>query len=195
MDLLGLPVRWPIVGAPMAGGPSTPALVVAVSGAGGLGMLAGGYLEAATLEQHIAEVRRSGVAAFGVNLFVPSRRAVDEAALHAYLASVHPEAEASGVDLVPSWDDDHWPHKAELLTRRPGPRRELHLRSPPPDLVAALHRVGSCVVVTVTTPAEAVVAAASGPTPCARRASRPAATRAPSTTTSPPTRVGASWRS
>ena len=39
LDLLDLPV----VGAPMAGGVSSPLLVAAVSDAGGLGMLAAGY--------------------------------------------------------------------------------------------------------------------------------------------------------
>ena len=38
MPVLGLPVRWPIIGAPMAGGPSTPALAAAVSDAGGTGL-------------------------------------------------------------------------------------------------------------------------------------------------------------
>ena len=36
----------PIIGAPMAGGPGTPALAAAVSNAGGLGFLAAGYLTA-----------------------------------------------------------------------------------------------------------------------------------------------------
>ena len=36
----------PIIQAPMAGGPSTPELAAAVSDAGGLGFLAGGYLTA-----------------------------------------------------------------------------------------------------------------------------------------------------
>jgi nitronate monooxygenase len=57
MDLLGLPLRWPLVGAPMAGGPSTPALAAAVSKAGGLGFVAAGYLSAKRLEQEIVEVR------------------------------------------------------------------------------------------------------------------------------------------
>jgi nitronate monooxygenase len=35
-------LEHPIVEAPMGGGPSTPALTVAVSGAGGLGFLAAG---------------------------------------------------------------------------------------------------------------------------------------------------------
>ncbi|WP_237028124.1 nitronate monooxygenase, partial [Mycobacterium tuberculosis] len=39
-------IAVPIVGAPMAGGPSTPALAAAVSNAGGLGFVAGGYLSA-----------------------------------------------------------------------------------------------------------------------------------------------------
>jgi NAD(P)H-dependent flavin oxidoreductase YrpB (nitropropane dioxygenase family) len=43
-----------IVGAPMAGGPSTPALAAAVSNAGGLGFLAGGMISA----QQLADERR-----------------------------------------------------------------------------------------------------------------------------------------
>lgn len=38
-----LGIELPVVGAPMGGGPSSPALVAAVSEAGGLGSLAGGY--------------------------------------------------------------------------------------------------------------------------------------------------------
>ena len=36
-------LRHPIIQAPMAGGPSTPALAAAVSDAGGIGFLAAGY--------------------------------------------------------------------------------------------------------------------------------------------------------
>ena len=45
-----------VVGAPMAGGPTTPELVAAVGEAGGLGLLAGGYLTAPQLAAAIAEV-------------------------------------------------------------------------------------------------------------------------------------------
>lgn len=38
-----LGLALPVITAPMAGGPTTPALVVAAAGAGGLGFLAGGY--------------------------------------------------------------------------------------------------------------------------------------------------------
>ena len=39
-------LEHPIVQAPLAGGPSTPALTAAVVGAGGFGFLAAGYLTA-----------------------------------------------------------------------------------------------------------------------------------------------------
>src|SRR5690606_36358006 len=47
IDLRAL--QLPVIGAPMAGGPSSPALAVAVTLAGGLGMLAGGSISAGAL--------------------------------------------------------------------------------------------------------------------------------------------------
>ena len=64
-------LRHPIVQAPMAGGPSTPALAAAVSGAGGLGFLAAGYKTVDQVERELAEVGSllpAGVS-YGLNLF------------------------------------------------------------------------------------------------------------------------------
>ena len=61
-----------VVGAPMAGGPTTPELVAAVGDAGGLGFLAGGYLSAEQLASRIADVWDATSRPFGVNLFVPA---------------------------------------------------------------------------------------------------------------------------
>ncbi|MGH2892743.1 MAG: nitronate monooxygenase, partial [Solirubrobacteraceae bacterium] len=44
----------PIVQAPMAGGPSTPALAAAVGDAGGLGFLAAGYKTPDAVAQDVA---------------------------------------------------------------------------------------------------------------------------------------------
>ena len=52
-----LGIRYPIIQAPLAGGPGTPQLVAAVSNAGGLGTLTGSYLHPEPLRQAIAEVR------------------------------------------------------------------------------------------------------------------------------------------
>ncbi len=158
MDLLGISVRWPIVGAPMAGGPSTPTLTAAVSRAGGLGFLAGGYLTAEALAQQIAEVETLGVSSFGVNLFVPGNPEVDEGALDTYLDSLRPEAERFGVEVTPKWDDDHFSEKLELLIGHPPSMVSFTFGCPPSDVVARLQDAGTRVVITVTTPAEASMA-------------------------------------
>ncbi len=60
-----------IIQAPMAGGPTTPALVAAVSEAGALGGLGAAYLTPAQIAADCAEIRRRTDRWFAVNLFVP----------------------------------------------------------------------------------------------------------------------------
>ena len=67
--LLG--IEQPIIQAPMAGGPTTPALAAAVANAGGLGTLGAAYLAPDALRREIAAVRALTDRPFGVNLFVP----------------------------------------------------------------------------------------------------------------------------
>jgi nitronate monooxygenase len=64
-DRLG--IEHAIVQAPMAGGWTTPALVAAVSEAGGLGTLAGARVTADQLREQIAETRARTRRPFGVN--------------------------------------------------------------------------------------------------------------------------------
>ncbi len=63
-----LGIRYPIIQAPMTGGPGTPQLAAAVSNAGGLGSLAGGYLRPEQLREAIAEVRTLTDRPFAVSL-------------------------------------------------------------------------------------------------------------------------------
>jgi nitronate monooxygenase len=80
-ELLG--VRYPIVQAPMAGGPSTVELAVAVSEAGGLGSIAGAILSPDELRATIRAVRERTARPFAVNVFAalppvePDRETVD----------------------------------------------------------------------------------------------------------------------
>lgn len=70
----------PLIAAPMAGGPSSPELAVAVARAGGLGMLAAGYQSAEALAEQIAAVRsglRDVERLFGVNVFVAESSPTD----------------------------------------------------------------------------------------------------------------------
>lgn len=58
----------PIIGAPMAGGTTTPDLTAAVARAGGFPFVAGGYLTAEALAPLIDRMRET-TENFGVNLF------------------------------------------------------------------------------------------------------------------------------
>ena len=66
--LLGL--QYPIVQAPMAGGPTTPDLVAEVSAAGGLGVYAGSGVPPDLLVASIAAIRSRTTAPFGVNFLI-----------------------------------------------------------------------------------------------------------------------------
>lgn len=160
VDVGGLELQHPVIAAPMAGGPSTPALVAAVSGAGGLGMLAGGYLTAAVLAEQIRAVRAVTSAPFGVNLFVPDPAPVDAAALAVYAERLQPEAHRWGVSLgAPTGGDDGWAEKVDLLQAERVPIVSFAFGRPDAEVVAALRAGGATVLVTVTTPEEAVAAA------------------------------------
>jgi nitronate monooxygenase len=113
IDLCAL--REPIVQAPMAGGPSTPALTAAVSEAGGLGFLAAGYRAPGALRDDIRAVRELTDAPFGVNVFGAPTTRVDPEALAAYAETLRSEAERFGVAVgEPRFDDDGWHDKLEL---------------------------------------------------------------------------------
>lgn len=61
----------PIIGAPMAGGGTTPELVAAVCNAGGMGFLACAYLQPAEIAAAAERVRGLTSRPFGANLFAP----------------------------------------------------------------------------------------------------------------------------
>jgi nitronate monooxygenase len=152
----------PIVLAPMAGGPSTPQLAVAVDRAGGLGFLAAGYLTAERLAQDIAATRAQ-IDRFGVNVFVVTGEPADPARVQEYTALLRPEAERAGVELgTPRFDDDAFAEKLELLLADPVAVVSFTFGIPPKRAVDRLRAAGSEVWLTVTSPAEAEQAAAIG---------------------------------
>src|SRR4051794_9578704 len=110
-------LQLPIVGAPMAGGPSTPELAAAVSDAGGIGFLGAAYKTVAAVEEDVAAVRALTDAPFGVNVFTPGAAVpADAAALAAYAQRLAPEAARRGVELgAPRFDDDRFDGKVEAL--------------------------------------------------------------------------------
>ncbi|MFL6157691.1 MAG: NAD(P)H-dependent flavin oxidoreductase [Marmoricola sp.] len=162
--LADLGVSVPVLAAPMAGGPSTPALVVAAARAGSLGFLAGGYKSAAELGAQVEEVRAAGVP-FGVNLFVPRPVPVDPVAYAAYAETLAEVAVPLGVDptaVALREDDDDWDAKIELLLAHPVPVVSFVFGIPGGEVVRALAEVGTTTLQTVTNLPEATAAVLAG---------------------------------
>ncbi|MBM4442151.1 MAG: nitronate monooxygenase [Candidatus Rokubacteria bacterium] len=87
-ERLGL--THPIVQAPLAGGGDTPALVAAVSNAGGLGSIGAAYLTPAQIAATVREVRARTARPFGINLFAPLQAAAPPLDAAAVVARVAP---------------------------------------------------------------------------------------------------------
>jgi nitronate monooxygenase len=153
----------PIVQAPLAGGPSTPALAGAVSEAGGLGFIAAGYLTPEDVRAQIDEVRRLTSAPFGVNVFSPPATEADAEVVQRYAERIAPLAAAEGVSLgEPRFDDDHYEAKLALLLETRPAVVSFTFGCPTAEVVAALKTAGVEVWVTVTDADEGELAAATG---------------------------------
>lgn len=157
-----------IIAAPMAGGTSTPDFVTAVHAAGGLGFLAAGYKTVAAMQEDIRAVREAG-ARFGMNVFVPDRAQLPPPAavlaeLEDFRLRLGADAARYGVQLPPLRidDDDEWQGKIDALLADPVELVSFTFGLPGAGAVRALHRAGSMVLATVTTPDEARHAAGQG---------------------------------
>src|ERR1017187_10002169 len=138
-----------IVQAPMAGGPSTPALAVAVSEAGGLGFLAAGYKTAEAVAAEVRAVRDETSRPFGVNLFVPSAQPAPTAALSEYREALRAEADRYGVEVgEPSFDDDGYLDKLDLFASERLELVSFTFGCPTPEVVSRLTEAGTDVWVT-----------------------------------------------
>ncbi|OBF03650.1 2-nitropropane dioxygenase [Mycobacterium sp. ACS4054] len=153
----------PLVAAPMAGGPTTPAMVSAATRAGGLGMLAAGYKTVEAVEAELKEIRSEGIP-FGINLFAPNPLPIDPASYRTYAAIVQRDADQFGLTLPPDpiEDTDKFDEKVALLLDDPVPLVSFTFGIPPRSVLAALRKAGTVVAQTVTTPEEAVQARDAG---------------------------------
>lgn len=99
----------PIIAAPMAGGPSTPALVSAAANAGGFGFLASGSINT---EQLTADMKAVAGTRYGVNLFCAQQPYEDSAHLEQLACDLagyfeshgQPAPELPEVDFTMGWD-------------------------------------------------------------------------------------------
>jgi nitronate monooxygenase len=149
----------PVIGAPMAGGPSTPVLAAAVSDAGGLGFLAAGYKNPHAVATEVATVRAASTAPFGVNLFVMEPYQPDVAKVDAYRRTLEPEATHFHVELGEArWDDDYWQAKVDLMLDLRPDVVSFTFGCPTAEVLRQMASSGVLSMVTVTSVAEARVA-------------------------------------
>ncbi len=163
-DELRALLRRPVVVAPMAGGPSTAELVTAAAAAGG----ASASWRAATRpprrwrRRSARSARRPRERSASTSSCRAARRpSLAETAR--YVGSLGPDAATAGAALGdPAWDDDDWAAKLDVLLTAPVPLVSFTFGCPPRDVVRSLQDAGSLVVVTVTQPEEARLAAGAG---------------------------------
>ena len=157
-------ITVPIVGAPMAGGPGTPALAAAVTNAGGLGFVPAGYVSAERFADDVAAARKMTTGPLGVNLFVPQPSVADWVALDYYAEELEGVAEHYQVEVGrPEFgDDDDWERKLEVVADIRPELVSFTFGVPPPDVIRRLGALGLLVMVTVTSAYEAGVAVAAG---------------------------------
>jgi len=158
--LSGFGLAIPVVAAPMSGGPSTPAMVLAASRAGALGFLAAGYKTPDAIQSEIAAVRSASIP-FGVNVFAPNSVPVTPDAYRRYADLVQREADRFGLALAPNpvEDDDYFEAKIDLLVSDPVPIVSFTFGLPDDAVIRALQAVGTMVIQTVTSTPEAQLAA------------------------------------
>ncbi len=151
-----LGIVHPIWQAPMGGGPSTPALAAAVSNAGGLGSLAGGYLSPDQLRREVAATRALTDRPFAVNLFAgghDARAHRTGARMLALLAPLHAALQLPAPALPPLPPDRFEAQVAAVLESPPAVV-SFTFGIPPRAVVERLQRLGVCVVGTATAPVE-----------------------------------------
>ncbi|MFC3799163.1 NAD(P)H-dependent flavin oxidoreductase [Cohnella sp. GCM10012308] len=159
---LGIP--YPIVQAPMAGGPATPELAAAVSNAGGLGSLGAGYWSPSQIRDAIREVRRRTDRPFAVNLFLPEQpRSTDDeisamqAHLDVYRERLGIETSPSIAAYAPSFED-----QVQVLLEEEVPVFSFTFGIPPAEAIEEMKRRGIFIVGTATTVEEGIRLEAAG---------------------------------
>ncbi len=162
LSRLGL--EHPIVLAPLGGGPSTPALVAAVSAAGGLGILGAPYLTPEQLGAAVAGIRALTDRPFGVNLFAGGHPAAVDADAGPMLALLAPIHARRGLPppAPPALPPDPFPAQLEVVLEARPAVFSFTFGVPPPAALDALRARGILTLGTATTAQEARALAAAG---------------------------------
>ncbi|MCL6445311.1 MAG: nitronate monooxygenase [Alicyclobacillus sp.] len=159
-----LGIKYPIIQAPMAGGPSTPELVAAVSNEGGLGFLGAGYMSADSIRSAIRRIRELTDQPFGVNLFIPDKNIqLDMGIVNAmkrHLKTLGPFVEeiADEIDSIQSenYFEGDFTQQMEVILEERVPVFSFTFGCPTREEIEELKARGVRVIGTATTVAEAI---------------------------------------
>jgi nitronate monooxygenase len=141
----------------MAGGPSTPELVAAVSNAGGLGSLGAAYLTPDQITDAIRRIRTLSSRPFNVNLFAGgwnTRQDFDAGPMLGLLAEVH-EKLGLPPPVAPTPAPDPFPAQLEAVLDARPPIFSFTFGIPDRDAMTRLKARGIAIVGTATTVDEA----------------------------------------
>jgi nitronate monooxygenase len=164
--LRDLGITHPILQAPMAGGPSTPELVAAVSNAGGLGSLGSAYSTPEQITSDIKKVRALTDKPFNVNLFAGGyapESPVDAAPMLALLAEIH-EALHLPPPMLPAWPKNPFAEQLQAVLEARPAVFSFTLGIPEPHAIARLKAARIAIFGTATTVEEGQMLEASGVT-------------------------------
>ncbi len=159
-----LGIDLPIILAPMAGGPSTPQLVAAVSNAGGLGSLGGAYSTPEQIAEDTRKTRDLTQRPFAVNLFAGGYGEVpafDAQPMLDLLAEVHRELGIDPPTLPPTPQNPFAKQFEVVLAARPAVF-SFTFGIPSQDDLQRARSAGILLIGTATTPEEAHVLADAG---------------------------------
>ena len=164
--LSDLGIKHPIIQAPMAGGPSTPELVAAVSDAGALGSLGSAYSTPEQIAADIKKVRTLTDKPFNVNLFAGGyapESPVDAAPMLALLGEIH-EALNLPQPTLPAWPKNSFAEQLQIVLETRPAVFSFTFGIPEHAAMARLRAAGIATFGTATTVAEGKILEASGVT-------------------------------
>lgn len=160
-----LDIDYPIIQAPMAGGPTTPELISEVSNYGGLGMVGAGYLHTDQLTEQIGKVKRLTSRAFGVNLFIIDPPEVSEEeiessseALQYFRNKLNLKETSNDV----SYKGNDLDRKIDVIISESVPICSFTFGLPPREVITRLKQKGIRVIGTATTVEEAIAVQQAG---------------------------------
>jgi nitronate monooxygenase len=149
--------KFPIIQGPMAGGASSPALVAAVSNAGGLGSLAASLLSPSVIRDQVADIRGMTDQPFLINLFIQDTPSPSQDEIGNASRLLEPFWKSLGWDSLPvpaRWCEDFHAQFDALIAARPA-AASFTFGILEPAQVERLHDAGIVVIGTVTSVEEA----------------------------------------